>query len=229
MMSSDSCIPAASVILLRADETGGYEVLLLKRNETVPFAANHWVFPGGKIESVDYQSEDDLEAAVCAAVRECSEEAGIDLDVSQLAYFSTWTAPSQAKKRFITHFFVAEVDFGQSVSVDGWEIVEGVWLPLSEVVKRGASGRYQMMPPTIVSLFDLNQHNTVNDMATFLYKRPYFDYAPKIFRNDEGFWAVYPGDSAWQTGDLNDQDGMHRLHQDNRDQYIFYRGKDILQ
>ncbi len=229
MEAAKALVPAASVIVIRPASSGGFETLLLKRNHTVPFAANYWVFPGGKIEEFDYGANDnELDAALNAAIRECKEEAGIDLVSSQLQYFSTWTAPLQAKKRFITHFFVAEVAWDQTVNVDGWEIVQGEWLPLSEAVAKGACGEYKMMPPTIVSLFDLRQNNSASDMQIFLSERPYFDYAPKIVRNDEGFWAVYPGDSAWISGNLKDTVSLHRLHESSNGVYCYYRGNECL-
>ena len=41
--------PAATIMLAR-DTEDGIEVLLLKRNKALKFAAGLWVFPGGKIE-----------------------------------------------------------------------------------------------------------------------------------------------------------------------------------
>lgn len=78
---------AATIVLGRPVEPGGFEVLLLKRPSTSRFAAGAYVFPGGKIDEGD--SDDGLQprmpttgrdaepAAVLAALRELFEETGL--------------------------------------------------------------------------------------------------------------------------------------------------------
>ena len=73
--------PAATIMLAR-DTKEGIEVLLLKRNKALKFAAGLWVFPGGKIEPDEIErSKDDIGAAKLAAVRETKEEADIAIDI----------------------------------------------------------------------------------------------------------------------------------------------------
>ena len=84
-------IPAASLLLLR---TNPFSVLMGKRNEGLVFGANHWVFPGGRIDDADHTavaglSNDPLAAARHAALREAREETAIDLDVESNLYAPT--------------------------------------------------------------------------------------------------------------------------------------------
>lgn len=207
-------VPAASVILLRPSESG-FEVLLLKRNDTLSFAANYWVFPGGKIDAADYvEAGDEMVAAKQCAIRECMEEA--EISVNELKYMATWTAPRQAKPRFRTHFYVAVVPSSQTFTVDGSEIVEGVWLTLEQAAEKALQGAFLMMPPTVVSLVELSQYNSESALADFLQHRPYFDYEPKMIRSGEGACVLYRGDSGWETEDINKQDQLHRLCQQGR-------------
>lgn len=76
--------PAASLILLR-DGTDGLEVFMIRRHESLRFAAGATVFPGGRLDPDDHappwpglpvQAAADLPLRI-AAVREAFEECGI--------------------------------------------------------------------------------------------------------------------------------------------------------
>src|ERR687896_971973 len=90
--------PAATVILVRDAGQGGvgsFEVLMLRRHPESVFAADAWVFPGGRVDDGDGAgtplgagpSDADASRALglpagglaywVAAARECFEEAGI--------------------------------------------------------------------------------------------------------------------------------------------------------
>ncbi|HWH17264.1 MAG TPA: NUDIX domain-containing protein [Allosphingosinicella sp.] len=74
-------IPAATLILMRSASGSAPEILVMKRSDSMAFAAGALVFPGGRIESQDealasrYPEED--AAARIAAIRETIEETGI--------------------------------------------------------------------------------------------------------------------------------------------------------
>lgn len=46
--------PAASVVLIRPGDGGGWETYLLRRSAQSPLLANLWVFPGGTVRPDDY-------------------------------------------------------------------------------------------------------------------------------------------------------------------------------
>ena len=48
--------PASTVVLLRPDESGGFDVLLTRRPETMRFLGGFYVFPGGTVHRDDYSS-----------------------------------------------------------------------------------------------------------------------------------------------------------------------------
>ena len=81
-------IPAATVLLLR-DASNTVEVFMLKRAAASNFG-NAWVFPGGKVDSVDLinkfshkpkldnNESNNIESSyLLAAIRECFEECGV--------------------------------------------------------------------------------------------------------------------------------------------------------
>jgi 8-oxo-dGTP pyrophosphatase MutT (NUDIX family) len=93
-------LPASTVVLVRPDQQGGFEVFMNRRPEKMQTYAGVYVFPGGCLEATDYSPEmialtqglapadaraalkSDLEPEVClghwvAAVRELFEEAGV--------------------------------------------------------------------------------------------------------------------------------------------------------
>lgn len=78
--------PAVTVVLVRDGETG-LEVLLLRRNPRLSFAAGRYVFPGGSVEPSDAEeppwsgAAPQLPSVVTAAVRETFEECGVLLAV----------------------------------------------------------------------------------------------------------------------------------------------------
>jgi 8-oxo-dGTP pyrophosphatase MutT (NUDIX family) len=90
--------PAATVMLVRdAAEPPGVEVFMLRRTANAAFGGGMYVFPGGRVDGVDYADEiapycrglDDADASAqlgieagglaywVAAIRECFEEAGV--------------------------------------------------------------------------------------------------------------------------------------------------------
>src|SRR5687768_6137370 len=100
MVRSAGPLPASTVVLVRPDEQGGFQVFMNRRPEKMQTYAGVYVFPGGCVEQSDYSPEmialtdglapeqaraalkSELEPEVClghwvAAVRELFEEAGI--------------------------------------------------------------------------------------------------------------------------------------------------------
>ncbi|HKR63736.1 MAG TPA: NUDIX hydrolase [Thermoanaerobaculia bacterium] len=117
-------LPAASVIVLR---DAPLEVLLLRRSAKSSFVPDAWVFPGGIAEEEDLRE---------TAVRETFEEAGLQLDASQLVPTSRWITPVGIPKRFDTLFFLAVVPRDAQVTVDGNEIVDSMWIAPADALAR---------------------------------------------------------------------------------------------
>jgi 8-oxo-dGTP pyrophosphatase MutT (NUDIX family) len=213
-MSDAGLIPAATVIPLRQGPTG-VEVLLLKRNSRGQFG-NMWVFPGGRVDSIDAEAvvgdgaDVEMEAARVAAVREAAEEASLDLDPSELVPFSFWVPPFGATKRFSTWFFLTEVSGnGDAVVVDQMEIHQSEWLAPATAIDRVNGAQMDMAPPTFASLWWLKDQTDAQAAIAAARSRAPEQFATRIRTHGSVMVALWQGDVAYEGGDL-DQAGPHR-------------------
>ena len=155
---SSALVPAATLLLLRAEP---YSVLMAKRHAGLVFGANHWVFPGGRIDAVDRAAAaawttTDEGAARHACLREAREETGIDLDparfLSALVPFARWIAPAPTPRRFDTWFFIGEATAEAVPVADGGEVVEALFVEPARMLERLARAEIDLMPPTALTL-----------------------------------------------------------------------------
>ena len=207
---SDSLIPAATVILLR-DSNWGLETLMMRRNSNLSFAEGMWVFPGGKVEEEDKAiGQNQYDAALSAAVRECEEESGMVLNSDDLIYYSHWIPTIEAPRRFSTWFFIAPSPKGQVVIDDG-EIIDHEWWRPEDALTRAHDMKIQILPPTWITLFDLQTFPSVEVAMQTISTRGPRAYATKIIRTDRGMAAIWEGDSAYDGGEVSSEGHRHRL------------------
>ncbi len=216
--------PSATVVLVR-DGDEGLEVLLVQRNKAVQHMGGMWVFPGGKVDEADYAGgSDDYAAAVNAAIRETQEEAGLAIDADQLVYLSHWTTPEGAKRRFATWFFLAILEDGQEVRVDGGEIALHRWVKPATAIKESADAAHplRLMPPTYVSLADIADCGSCAQARERMGEREAIIYAPRMVGIDGGICFFYEGDAGYEDLAVHAQGGRHRLYMIN-DQLEYIR------
>ncbi len=207
---SDSLIPAATVILLR-DSNRGLETLMMRRNSNLSFAEGMWVFPGGKVEEEDKAiGQNQYDAALSAAVRECEEESGMALNSDDLIYYSHWIPPIEAPRRFSTWFFIAPSPKGQVVIDDG-EIIDHEWWRPEDALTQAHDMKIQILPPTWITLFDLQTFPSVEVAMQTISTRGPRAYATKIIRTESGMAAIWEGDSAYDGGVVSSEGHRHRL------------------
>lgn len=223
-------IEAATVVLVRDNPrpspTAGPEVLLLRRNDR-GFFGGMWVFPGGRVEAEDtagapthdvvphcepphgtgsVDADDPTKRGYrLAAVRETHEEAGIVLDPDALVHHSHWLPPPVRPKRFSTQFFLCEAPRDATdVRVDGSEITDHAWMTPSDALRRRAAGDMKYVTPTFVTLTHLARHTSAQSaLAAAAPARCYHTELIDGPASDPGFVAVYPGDAAYPSGDLD--------------------------
>ena len=205
-------LPAATVVILRQNEDKT-EVLLLRRNPELKFAANCWVFPGGKTEEAELElSAGDLEQANrLAAVRECMEETGLDISAETLLPISHWTTPNIHPKRFATQFYTCLVPTESNVVIDQSEIVEHQWLSAHESLELHHAGQLHIMPPTYVTLFEISKLNNFSGVKRYYEQRNARFYNPRPIMHSKTLGTfLYEGDSGYADNEPNLTDSLNR-------------------
>jgi 8-oxo-dGTP pyrophosphatase MutT (NUDIX family) len=195
--------PAATLVLLR-ETAAGLEALLLRRHSASRVGSGAWVFPGGVVEAEDYCGGDDIEmAAQYAAIRETNEEAALAVPLESLQLISHWTtpdAPEVSKKRFATWFYLSATPVGEIV-VDGEEIDAYNWVAPAQAVADHEANTLKLMPPTLVTLSELQYCRCIADAQAFYAARtvPYIN--PRMAMEGEKICMLYEGDVGYEAVD----------------------------
>lgn len=191
---------AATVILLRGGSVA-LEVLLVKRTEQARFMGGVWVFPGGAVDEDDPTSREasGIGAHRAAAVRELSEEAGIDIaDPTRLVEFSRWITPEEVTVRFDTRFFLAELPDGQEPVVDGEECVDQGWFAPREALDAFGREEIVLVFPTIKHLEQLEAFSSVAELMDYARGREVRPVQPKVWFDGEVARVVLPGEPGYE-------------------------------
>jgi 8-oxo-dGTP pyrophosphatase MutT (NUDIX family) len=187
--------PAASVVLLRRGGKHGdraLEVLLLKRTDRAKFMPGVWVFPGGSVDPDDGEGEAGHRAC---AVRELSEEAGIELpDTEELVLFSRWITPEVILTRFDAWFFLALAPPHTPPQPDGIETVEASWFEPRVAIEAQARGELALAFPTIKQLESLLPFRTSGEAIEACRGCQVEPILPRVVGTDEGHRVVLPDD-----------------------------------
>jgi 8-oxo-dGTP pyrophosphatase MutT (NUDIX family) len=142
---------AASVVLLR-DGAEGLETYLLHRHARMPFAPSMVVFPGGRVDAADGESD----AWPVCAVRETREETGVDLRPADLRPWAHWITPEIEPRRYDTYFYVAAVPEGCEPADISGETDHAGWSTVGAALGSYRAGALALMPPTYSILLELD-------------------------------------------------------------------------
>ncbi len=175
---------AAATLLVVRDGSQGIEVIMGKRPPGGPFG-DVWVFPGGAVDTEDFEASPDPDTAWrLAALRETWEEVGLALTdpegmeipngpgsvhvrmgksgirfaTERLVYLSNWVTPRMVSKRYDTRFFLATAD-GELHSGD--ELAGVDWVPADRAVSDHDLGRFPMIFPTLSHLRYISRFENV--------------------------------------------------------------------
>lgn len=223
-------IPAATIIPLR-DSAEGLEVLMLRRDDTLRFAAGMWVFPGGRLDPEDFPggsaptgpTPEELEtAARAAALREADEEASVTIEPATIRRWSQWTPPpmgseEKPRHRFTTAFLVGvAIGDTDAIVVDDGEIREHQWCSPTAMMNSHAAGEVSLAPPTFITLCQLTAWRNPAEvlMAAPASAELVEHFATRVGTTDGGWAALYHGDVAYESGDTSAPGPRHRLLMD---------------
>ena len=187
--------PAATVIVLQGGAER-LEVLLVQRNPAARFMGGAWVFPGGAVDRDEGDGEPALRAA---AVRELSEEAGIELaDGQSLVPFSRWITPPQVKIRFDTWFFLAPLPDGAQARVDGSEVVDLRWYEPAAALEASRHGELLLVFPTIKHLEQLCAFPSADALLEHAAAREIRPVQPHVVMSGEQARVLLPGEPGYE-------------------------------
>jgi 8-oxo-dGTP pyrophosphatase MutT (NUDIX family) len=133
---NDEAIPAATLILVREQQQGTPELLMVERSGGMAFAAGALVFPGGRIDDADRRLGEALgiEAAVVAAIRETVEETAVPTGLTPV--------PDAESARRLQDALVADRPLAELLPEFGLKVeVTGItpfarWVPKFHAVRR---------------------------------------------------------------------------------------------
>jgi 8-oxo-dGTP pyrophosphatase MutT (NUDIX family) len=180
------------VILLRRGgkhAERGLQVLLVQRNPETRFMPGVWVFPGGAVDASDGDGE---EAHRAAAVRELAEEAGIELDPSELVAYSRWITPRVVPIRFDTRFYLALAPAHSPPKPDGSETVDAGWFRPQEALERHHAGELSLVFPTIKHLESLIDYANAAKALEAAQRREVKPIEPRVVGEGEERRIVLP-------------------------------------
>lgn len=199
---------AATAVLLR-DGPAGVEVLMTRRDRGMRFMGGFWVFPGGGIEAGDGEAGT-LAAAQRAAARETLEEVGLVVEPAALETWSHWEPPVDAPVRFQTWFFLGAAPDGEVVLDEREARAFAWWSPLDALAARDRL-EIDLAPPTWVTLHQLAAFDDVATALEFARHSTVEYYITRIVTVDGGMLAIWEGDVAYPTGDIETAGRRHRL------------------
>jgi 8-oxo-dGTP pyrophosphatase MutT (NUDIX family) len=187
--------PAASVVLLRRGgkhSDRALEVLLLKRTESARFMPGVWVFPGGAVDPEDGENEAGHRAC---AVRELTEEAGIELPAEEeLVLFSRWITPEVISRRFDAWFFLAMAPAHSPPKPDGVETTEAGWFEPVAALEAQSAGELVLAFPTVKQLESLLPFANASEAIEAHRDRRIEPILPKVIGTQKDHRVVLPGD-----------------------------------
>jgi 8-oxo-dGTP pyrophosphatase MutT (NUDIX family) len=187
---------------------------MVRRNRALAFAGGFWVFPGGAVDDRDRElgGGDPDESARYAAAREAREEAGVSPDPASMVLISHWTTPVPEKKRFSTWIFAGAIDADDEVEIDGSEIHDFQWIGVKEALRKHAAGDLPMLPPTYITLCALARYPDAASALGGEKETPCPRVLPLMVpvEGEGGFTTIYPGDAAYDNGDIDAEGPRHR-------------------
>ena len=196
---------ACTVVIVRDGELG-LETLMLERPASSSSFGGAWVFPGGKVDPEDRVDRtgaalDELTAARVAGLRELAEETGQALRPDELIWLSQWTPMQALPRRFRTWFMLAPATAAQIV-LNPAEHQRHAWLTPGQALARHARGEMKLVPPTWVTLHNLDGATSVQQALadarqhTALSYNTHWLMPPDGSRPSGVLWAgdeAYPG------------------------------------
>ena len=93
------------------------------------------------------------------------ESEGLFCDLGRFTYLFHRITPEKYPVRFDTRFYLAALPPHQTPLGSSEEVSESLWLTAKTALEESASGKFPMLPPTIITLRTLAEHGTWQNLS----------------------------------------------------------------
>ena len=151
----DTAFVTASIFIIRIDSQGNKQLLVIDEEDKKDLTVPAGCVDGGEL-------------ALTAAIRETKEEIGLDLKPSDIKLYSIRNRTFKETNRNHVDFnFVTIVPFDSKINVDGKEVLNYTWIPLSEDALKTTKAFGKSLSPlyvdAIISCDDVGLIHMLND------------------------------------------------------------------
>ncbi len=130
-------------------------------------------------------------------------ESDVVLHLDRLVPFGNWVTPAGLARRFDTHFFLYADRSEHEVVIDGQEIVDHEWVTPSDMIDRARSGGERVLFPTLATLTQLGQHQSIDAAIEQALARPLPRVEPwREQRKDGTSVSRIPIDAGYSLSEL---------------------------
>lgn len=112
-----------------------------------------------------------------------------------LSAWAHWITPPNESRRYDTHFFVAALPAGQEADAHTTEAVEATWWHPCAALAAFDSGEMMLMPPTLLSLRDLDTFSTTAEVLASCADRDLTPVHPRFRKEGDVRMIILPDGS----------------------------------
>ncbi len=120
----------------------------------------------------------------------------LQLAADQLTYFAHWITPVGLPRRYDTRFFMAGAPEGQEPLQDERETIAAAWVRPGEALTRHRSGDFEMRTPTVRTLEDFADYDSVASLRSGLAARR--DVRAQLPRIAADGRRILPGEPGYE-------------------------------
>ena len=156
-----------------------------------------------------FSDESSAARSLGAALRECSEEAGLGgdrapLNIRGLSCIGHWLTPEQLKARFDTYFWAAElIGPPPELTVDGGEIERGAWYTPQEAINAYERGEVDLPAPTLCVLAELatlfGEGRSLSEVIQLLNAAAHATPICPVLKREDEIRLYLPGDPCYSA------------------------------
>lgn len=122
---------------------------------------------------------------------------GLVVRADLIAPWAHWITPAFEPRRFDTRFLVAAMPHGQVTREFGEEADQVEWVRPGEAVERWKAGDMAIMPPTLIALAEIDEHDSVASVLAAAPERSVFPVQPHVVVDGDDVDLVLPGDPGY--------------------------------